>query len=295
MRVLIHFFHEMYGYSMSNMMVRIIVGLIGIPFLVWIMLHGGYGFLFFTVSIAALAQWEFYKAARHKGYQPMEWMGIIAGAIYLASVSTVGLVPFSAEFIIGTMALLTCMAEVFRRRSTALANVMTTIGGFVYIPFMIGFFHLMQHYFLEHYHTGGRLFTVILFAGIWLCDSAAYFSGKFLGKHKLLERVSPKKTWEGAIGGFIFCIAGVYGLSQWLLTPTLSPIFIVLTGAIIGTIGQIGDLFESLIKRDAQIKDSSGILPGHGGILDRFDSALFVAPAVWILIMIYHYLELPIW
>lgn len=276
-------------------MLRIIVGLVGIPFLVWIMLHGGYGFLFFTVSIAALAQWEFYKAARHKGYQPMEWVGISAGCVYLASVSTTGLVPFSAEFIVAAMVLTASTTEVFRQRSTALANVMTTVGGFMYIPFMIGFFHLMQQQFQEHYHTGGRLFTVILFAGIWLCDSAAYFSGKFLGKHKLLERVSPKKTWEGAIGGFIFCIVGVYALSQWLLKPALPMIFIVLTGAIIGTIGQIGDLFESLIKRDAQIKDSSGILPGHGGILDRFDSALFVAPSVWLLFMLYHYLELPIW
>lgn len=276
-------------------MVRIIVGLIGIPFLVWIMLHGGYAFLFFTLTIAALAQWEFYKAARQKGYQPMEWTGILAGSVYLSSVSAVALVPFSAEFIIAAMVLLTFITEVFRQRSTALANAMTTIGGFFYIPFMIGFFHLMQQQFHEHYHMGGRLFTVILFAGIWLCDSAAYFSGKFFGKHKLLERVSPKKTWEGAIGGYIFCIAGVYALSQWLLKPALPITFILLTGAIIGTIGQIGDLFESLIKRDAQIKDSSGILPGHGGILDRFDSALFVAPAVWLLFMIYHYLELPIW
>lgn len=276
-------------------MLRIIVGLVGIPFLVWIMLHGGYGFLFFTVSIAALAQWEFYKAARHKGYQPIEWLGIGAGSVYLASVSSVGLVPFSAEFTMAAMVLAASIAEVFRQRSTALANVMTTVGGFLYIPFMIGFFHLMQQQFQEHYHTGGRLFTVILFAGIWLCDSAAYFSGKFLGKHKLLERVSPKKTWEGAIGGFICSIVGVYGLSEWLLKPALPMLFIVLTGAIIGTIGQIGDLFESLIKRDAQIKDSSGILPGHGGILDRFDSALFVAPAVWLLFMLYQYLELPIW
>lgn len=287
---------------MSNMIKRIIVGAIGIPFLVWVILHGGYGFLFFTMIISALAQWEFYKTARIKGYQPIEWLGIGFGLLYLASVAPIcidkppmePIATLPTEFIIGAMVLIAFIMEVFRSRSTALANAMTTVGGFLYIPFSIGFLHHINSFFIEESHLGGKMFIVILFAGIWLCDSAAYFTGKFMGKHKLLERVSPKKTWEGAIGGFVFAIAGVYGLSQWLIEPHFSTTFIILTGVLIGTIGQIGDLFESLIKRDAQVKDSSHIIPGHGGMLDRFDSLLFVAPALWLLLTLFEKMELKI-
>ncbi len=279
---------------MSNMVTRIIVGAIGIPFLIWIIIHGGYAFLFFTMVIAALAQWELYKTARIKGYQPIEWLGIGFGVLYLATAAPIPIVSLPTEFTIGAMVLIAFIMEVFRRRGTALANAMTTVGGFLYIPFGIGFLHHIHRFFIDNSHDDGKYFIVILFAGIWLCDSAAYFTGKFLGKHKLLERVSPKKTWEGAIGGFVFAIAGVYGLSQWLIEPHFSTSFIIITGIIIGTIGQIGDLFESLIKRDAQVKDSSHIIPGHGGILDRFDSLLFVAPTLWLLLILFQKMGLKI-
>lgn len=279
---------------MSNMITRIIVGALGIPFLVWIILHGGYAFLAFTMIVAGLAQWEFYKTARVKGYQPMEWLGIGFGSLYISSIAIKPFIELPIEFIIGLFVLLTFISEVFRSRSTALANAMTTVGGFLYIPFSIGFLHHIQRFFIDSSHSSGKLFIVVTFAGIWLCDSAAYFVGKFLGKHKLLERVSPKKTWEGAIGGAIFAIAGVYGLSQWLIEPHFTSAFIISVGIIIGTIGQIGDLFESLVKRDAQIKDSSHIIPGHGGILDRFDSLLFVAPAVWLILTLFKKFDLQI-
>ena len=101
------------------------------------------------------------------------------------------------------------------------------------------------------------------------------------GRHKLFPRVSPKKSWEGAIFGFIFSV-GAMILAKVLVLNSLSWTNVLIIGIIIGTIGQIGDLVESLLKRDSEVKDSSSIIPGHGGFFDRFDSLLFSAPAIWI-------------
>ena len=120
-----------------------------------------------------------------------------------------------------------------------------------------------------------------MFVSVWVCDSAAYFAGRAFGKHKLFARVSPKKSWEGAIAGVIFST-----LSFALLTHTFLENFPLIhgicIGLLIGIIGPIGDLCESLLKRDANIKDSSSLIPGHGGVLDRFDSIMFVAPTIYI-------------
>ncbi len=114
---------------------------------------------------------------------------------------------------------------------------------------------------------------------VWATDSAALFAGRFAGKRKLAPRLSPGKTVEGAIGGLMggLAIGGLFG--YWLLRE---PGFGLVVGAIAGIFGQIGDLFESALKREAGLKDFGGIMPGHGGVLDRFDSLLVVAPLVWV-------------
>ncbi|MFZ1281640.1 MAG: phosphatidate cytidylyltransferase, partial [Ignavibacteriaceae bacterium] len=127
---------------------------------------------------------------------------------------------------------------------------------------------------------GGYL-IISIFASIWICDSAAFFGGTALGKHKLFHRVSPKKSWEGAIFGFVFAILAMI-LAKNLVLDFLSLKDAIAIGLITGTIGQIGDLAESLLKRDAGVKDSSNLIPGHGGIFDRFDSLLFSAPVIYL-------------
>jgi phosphatidate cytidylyltransferase len=113
----------------------------------------------------------------------------------------------------------------------------------------------------------------------------AYFVGIRYGKHKLFPRVSPAKSWEGALAGFLAAAAGFWAFSMWLMPDF--PTWLALTcGALVGVVGQLGDLAESLLKRDATIKDSSHLIPGHGGLLDRFDSMLFAAPMVLILLTI---------
>ena len=129
------------------------------------------------------------------------------------------------------------------------------------------------------YSRGGYL-IISVFASIWICDSAAFFGGTALGKHKLFPRVSPKKSWEGAIFGFVFSIIAMY-LAKVLVLDFLSLKDALIIGVLIGIFGQVGDLIESLLKRDAGIKDSSNLIPGHGGIFDRFDSLFFSAPIVF--------------
>jgi phosphatidate cytidylyltransferase len=134
--------------------------------------------------------------------------------------------------------------------------------------------------FEAQYNNGGFL-VISLLVSIWICDSAAYYGGTALGKHKLFPRVSPKKSWEGAIFGFVFAVLTMIA-AKFIVLDFLGWNTIISLGVIIGIIGQLGDLVESLLKRDAQVKDSSNFIPGHGGIFDRFDSLLLAAPVIFL-------------
>jgi phosphatidate cytidylyltransferase len=128
----------------------------------------------------------------------------------------------------------------------------------------------------DHESAGLALATMGLFC-TWAADTGAYFSGKALGRHKLYPLISPKKTVEGLVGGIVAAIAAAF-LVRWLFAPTLLPLHTAVLGAIAGAVGTIGDLSASMIKRSVGAKDSSAIIPGHGGVLDRFDGVMFVVP-----------------
>ncbi|MFN3306410.1 MAG: phosphatidate cytidylyltransferase, partial [Candidatus Kapaibacteriota bacterium] len=129
-----------------------------------------------------------------------------------------------------------------------------------------------------------RFFIVIL-GTIWLCDSFAYFLGIALGRHKLAPRTSPNKTWEGAIAGYIGAVLS-FSILNWIFRLNLPFAYQLLFASIVGVVGQIGDLAESKIKREFNVKDSSAILPGHGGFLDRLDSIMFVFPAILLVVIL---------
>lgn len=127
----------------------------------------------------------------------------------------------------------------------------------------------------------GREALVLVLIVVWVSDSAQYYAGRLFGRHKLSPTVSPKKTVEGAIGGFVAGVAVMIALGRiWL--PALSIWWLAGTGAVLVALGIAGDLFESLLKRSAQVKDSSGLIPGHGGVLDRIDALLFVGPGFYL-------------
>ena len=134
-------------------------------------------------------------------------------------------------------------------------------------------------------HTYGMLIALFMFVCIWLNDTGAYLVGCTIGKHRLFERISPKKSWEGFFGGMVFCIAA--GAFAHLLIGGSQAIWIPFA-IIVSVFATWGDLVESLIKRTAGVKDSGNIMPGHGGVLDRIDSLLFVAPAILAYLFLVH-------
>jgi len=130
------------------------------------------------------------------------------------------------------------------------------------------------------------IFILAILVSVWGCDTFAYFFGKQFGKHRLFERVSPKKSMEGAVAG-LFGAVLVFFLTRWVGLLDIPTDLAIVSGLIVGIFGQMGDLVESWFKRDAGVKDSSNLLPGHGGILDRFDSTTFIAPAFLILFLLW--------
>ncbi|MEW6701110.1 MAG: phosphatidate cytidylyltransferase, partial [Bacteroidota bacterium] len=170
----------------------------------------------------------------------------------------------------------------------ASANLGSTLLGIFYMGLFSAAIVDLREFYRDSiftYNQGGYLIISIL-ASIWICDSAAYFIGTAYGRHKLMPRVSPNKSWEGAIAGFVFAIIGMIAAREVLLEFMELHNAIVI-GFIVGTFGQIGDLIESLLKRDAHVKDSSSLIPGHGGIFDRFDSLLFTAPVVYLYLFLF--------
>ena len=294
---------------MSELVKRVIVAFVGIPLAFLIFYLGSYYFLISVIIISSTALWEYYKIAEKKHSFPNKLPGIIAGALITV------LFYFRKNFsdlnflliLIAFISIVILTLELWRNKPNGFLNSAVTLSGLLYISVsftcLIGireFYRLLEFYantgiaidtnnafalsFLKKSIYCGWL-VAGMFISVWVSDSAAYFIGVKWGKHKLFPRISPKKSWEGSIAGFIGAIIGFFTASI-LLIPKFPILHSVIIGSIVGIIGQIGDLSESLLKRDAGIKDSSAILPGHGGILDRFDSILFVAPAVYIYLLI---------
>ncbi|MES2588355.1 MAG: CDP-archaeol synthase [Bacteroidota bacterium] len=174
-------------------------------------------------------------------------------------------------FAIFPLLFLYMLLELWRKKPEPLVNIATGIFGFIYLLFP---FSLILILLFVSTHSFPVLIGMFLL--IWTNDTFAYFSGRFFGKTKLFERISPKKTWEGTIGGVIFTI--LVGFLIGLTNNSTNMIFWIVSAIIIAPTSIFGDLLESLFKRNLKIKDSGTILPGHGGILDRFDATIFTVP-----------------
>ncbi len=306
---------------MSNLTTRVLVALVGIPLILLLVMAGGFYFFAFLAIVAMLALHEFYVLARAKGALPQVGLGMVFGFLVtlvfihdrLSRLALGVLQAWGISVAWPTMAQLflilfllfvplLLLVELFRNKGSALLNLSTTLLGVGYVTLGLGSFVGIRELFIPadfpvylHFQVPGSAvpddvaatvyrwggYTVIsIFASIWLCDSAAYFAGRAFGRHKLFPRVSPNKTWEGAVAGVVFAVAG-FVAARALVLPYLALHSAVVCGLIVGIFGQLGDLAESLLKRDAGVKDSSSLIPGHGGVLDRFDSLMFVAPLVF--------------
>lgn len=270
--------------KLSNLSSRVIVALIGIPLLVAISIIGKIPFLFFVLFIGLVAFNEYSSMLKSKNSFPNKIVGFISVAILIINEYYL-IIDYHILFTLIIILLL--FLELFRNKSSAINNIGSTLLGIFYIGiFSASIINIREFYSdsIFTYSQGGYLILSILIS-IWLCDSAAYFIGSAYGLHKLMPRVSPKKSWEGAVAGFIFSVIGMIA-SKSLMLEFLSHKDAIVIGIIVGVFGQIGDLIESLIKRDANVKDSSSIIPGHGGILDRFDSLLFTSPIIYLYLLL---------
>jgi phosphatidate cytidylyltransferase len=173
--------------------------------------------------------------------------------------------------------------HLFNRKKDNILYIATDISGIIFVVVPMALLNLfLNPAMIPAYHTPWLILG--MFVILWTHDTFAYLSGSLFGKHPLYKAISPKKSWEGSIGGFGFAIVAAYVIS--IFSPVLTMWHWIAIAMIVALFGTFGDLAESMLKRKAGVKDSGNILPGHGGILDRFDSVLFVSPIVFVLLLL---------
>jgi len=248
--------------------------------------RAAFAVLFFGVTLVALN--EFYGLLNAtKKVQMQAVAGTIGVSVLYISFALVAMEVIDKEFLLINLMipLLIFISELFQKNETPILNIALTLLGILYVglPFSLLTWFFNPELIAGAYHPGLLLgFFVIL----WTSDTFAYLTGVLFGRHRLFRRISPKKSWEGSIGGFVFGLLASlifsklfseFDLINWLIMATLIIVF-----------GTFGDLSESMLKRSLNIKDSGKILPGHGGFLDRFDAALLAAPAVFVYMNLIH-------
>lgn len=260
--------------GLEKLGVRALVTVIFGPLILLSAWQGGYVFLALTASIVVLAMYEFYEMAAQKVTYPARFIGMGTGImlcflLFFNQTDNLWILLTAVFFLL-------VIFELFRNEVAPILNIATTLLGIFYVALLLGFLILIR----ELPNGEGGNWIILMFLSVWVCDSAAYILGARFGKHKLLERVSPNKTIEGTVFGFGFALLTAF-LCYSTFMRQLGLSHALVAGAICGSVGQVSDLVESLFKRDARVKDSSNIIPGHGGILDRFDSEILVAPALY--------------
>jgi phosphatidate cytidylyltransferase len=272
----------------KNLGPRILIALAALPIVVASTYFGGWLFFVFVTLLALLSLNEFYSLMNTKGISPSYLVGFLA-TVFFTWFTTYTLKhpnwePY-ATGILTTAIIFTFSAGIFLKRAqNSTVNTSITLLGILYIGWMFSYLILVRELpvpgahilSLELANHGAYLFFLII--AIWAGDTTAYFIGKKFGKRKLSPYISPKKTIEGAVSGLAVSVASAAIFSMMI---GMSMVHGIILGVIIGIVGQVGDLAESLIKRDAGVKDSSNLVPGHGGMLDRMDSFILTAPIMY--------------
>lgn len=274
----------------SNLTQRIITGVLGSAAIIYglIVSEWAYFGIFFIICFFSLR--EFYKLSAFDGLLPLKTIGMIIGmAVFCLSFFIArGTLSTKYYFLLFPLMALIYLVKLYKKgEHKPFTNIAFTFLGIFYIAVPIS---LLNHAVYSYARPEWNVITVYNFEAIlgtllilWATDTGAYFAGTFFGKHKLFERISPKKTWEGFVGGAI--LAGVIALIFNLILLNYNHNFFSSVDLIVITIiivvgGTFGDLVESLLKRSIEIKDSGSALPGHGGFLDRFDGLFISAPFV---------------
>ncbi len=251
---------------------RILSSIILIPILYAIVWHLPPFYFAGLVAVAAgIGQYEFYRMAKGRGIRPLAGLGIALGVLLVFIFPGMNGIVYTALSLF-----LVTLTRLFLPRPTegAREDISTTFFGIFYVAMLFGFQMALR---MGDY---GRQWLMFMYLVIWASDIGAYYIGTSLGKHKLYPKVSPKKSVEGLIGGML-AAAGVALLCRAWFLPAVGVLEAAILGLVLAVAGTLGDLVESLFKRDAGVKDSGNLIPGHGGMLDRMDSMLFAAPVLY--------------
>jgi len=258
---------------------RIISSAFGIILLVLVMIAPEVWFDVALAAIALVAMWELNSAFKARELKPMDWLGYssVLFALSLRFCSSKVAFLLVLGFILLAMYLMFTKV-ILSNNKINFVDASVTILSIFYVTFLFSFLALTRHM------ADGRYIVWFIFIGGWVTDVSAYFIGRLLGRNKLIPEISPNKTIEGSVGGLIVCIVVtvIYGLSiKSMLKVDVSILHFIILGMFTSIFAQLGDLTASAIKRSTKIKDYGYIMPGHGGIIDRFDSILFVSPIVF--------------
>ena len=264
----------------NNFIKRTATTIIGVFLAFLIIFWEGFPFFIVVIIIALLGLRELNSIAGKQGYKPSYILGTILILYFiLISVYDVYSLNYYIENIIITFfIILTFIFQLFKKDySKVLAETSVTIFGSIYLGYFLSFILKIKDL------PNGNYYLISLLIITWANDIGAYLIGTKFGKNKIFPRISPKKTIEGSIGGTICSIAGTFALKNWL---NLTFNELISLGLIIAIIAQLGDLFESVLKRGSGVKDSGTLIPGQGGILDCLDSLIFTAPVFYYYILL---------
>lgn len=270
---------------MKELLLRISTGFIFLVVVIGCIIWNPYSLASLFYVVGVLGMLEYYSMVKFGGTHPQMTLGITTGTVLYLAIELVKLNYFSIGFIAVSIPFFIAIFiyELYRKRPDPFSNIAHTILAIIYIMAPLALLNVFSfHEIVNSYEPEVVLGFFIL---LWLNDTGAYIFGRLFGKHKLFPRISPKKTWEGAVGGTLAAFAGAYIL--WLYEPQFTLFNWLVFALIITVSASFGDLVESLLKRSLKVKDSSNILPGHGGILDRFDGALLASPMVFTYLMLF--------
>ncbi len=267
---------------MKDIYIRTLTGIVFLIVVIGSILLDPLAFLIIFSVFNFIGLKEFFNLAKpsasHKATPEYYVFGTLI--FFIIGLSGLGYIDVRYSAIIFVIFFIQIAIELFRKENPQWKNIATILTGYIYISIPFG---LMNSFFYSGAVDQPRSGILIgMFVLIWTSDVFAYLTGSMIGKHKLFERISPKKTWEGSMGGLFFALMAAYILS--ILVPQLSLVEWMTLTIIIVISGTIGDLAESLLKRNAGVKDSGTIFPGHGGVLDRFDAVIFATPMVFVFI-----------
>jgi len=267
------------GEGYSEFLKRLLSSIIILPIIIFIIFWDELAFFILLLIIIGICLKEIFKMINYIGYEPSWWLGFILslyfiGSTFLNTINFQYLVrDYNYEiFIIIVIIFYSIRQLLIKEHLKMLPNISLTIFGSLYLGYLASYLIKIRSL------PSGRYLLLILLCIIWVNDTSAYLIGSKFGRKKIFPKVSPKKTIEGSLAGIFFSIIVTFFFKNWLNMDWIKILFLGIT---IALVAQLGDFFESLIKRCTGVKNSSDLIPGHGGILDRLDSILFAAPVFY--------------